>query len=65
MEIGNPKNHMELINPSCSAVKPKDSPSCGRIPARIENENAVVISARQLALNSAFRLMVCVIKIVL
>lgn len=62
MEIGNPKNHMELMNPNCSAFKPKDSPNCGRIPARIEKEKAVVMSARQLALKSALLLIGCVIN---
>ena len=61
MEIGNPKNHMELINPSCSALSPNVSPSCGRIPARMAKVNAVVMSAKQLALNSADRLMLSVI----
>lgn len=51
---------MELINPNCSALRPKESPSWGRIPALIENEKAVVMSARQLALNKAPRLMVWV-----
>ena len=62
MEIGNPKNHMELIKPNCSAFKPNCSPNWGRIPARIEKEKAVVMSAKQLALKSAPRLMVCVIR---
>ncbi len=52
---------MELIKPSCSAVRPNVSPSWGRIPARIAKVKAVVISARQLALNKALRLMVWVI----
>ena len=56
MEIGNPKNHMELINPSCSADNPKVSPNCGKIPARIEKVKAVVMSARQLPLNNALLL---------
>ena len=34
---------MELMNPNCSAFKPKDSPNCGRMPARIEKEKAVVM----------------------
>ena len=51
--MGNPKNHMELINPSCSADKPNSCPSWGRIPARIAKVKAVVIRAKQLPLNSA------------
>lgn len=57
MEIGKPKNHMELMNPSCSAVSPKLSPNCGSIPARMENVKAVVIRAKQLPLNRALLLM--------
>jgi len=56
IEIGNPKNHMELINPSCSAERPNVSPNWGRIPARIEKVKAVVISAKQLPLNKALLL---------
>ena len=48
MAIGKPKNHIELINPSCSADKLKSVANCGKIPARILNEKAVVISAKQL-----------------
>ena len=48
IEMGKPKNHMELMNPSCSADKLSDSPSWGRIPARMLKEKAVVIRAKQL-----------------
>jgi hypothetical protein len=48
MEMGKPKNHIELMNPSCWPESWKASPNCGRIPARILNENAVVIKAKQL-----------------
>jgi hypothetical protein len=53
---------MELINPSCSAERPNASPNWGRIPARIENVKAVVMSAKQLPLNKAFLLMFSFIK---
>ena len=48
IEMGNPKNHIELINPNCCAFKLKVSPNSGNIPARILKEKAVVISAKQL-----------------
>jgi hypothetical protein len=63
IEIGNPRNHMELINPSCSADRPKLSPSWGRIPARIEKVKAVVMSAKQLPLNKALLLTFSFIKL--
>jgi hypothetical protein len=61
MEIGNPKNHMELIKPSCSALRPKVSPNWGNIPARMAKVNAVVMRAKQLALKSAERFIESVI----
>ena len=48
MEIGNPKNHIELMNPNCCPLRLKVSANCGKIPARILKEKAVVISAKQL-----------------
>ena len=54
--MGNPKNHMALINPSCSAERPNCSPNWGKIPALMENEKAVVIRAKQLPLNKALLL---------
>ena len=48
IEIGNPKKNMELINPSCWAVRSKVSASCGKTPALILKEKAVVMSAKQL-----------------
>jgi hypothetical protein len=56
MVMGNPKNHIELIYPSCSAVKPNWAPSVGKTPARMENENAVVMRAKQLPKNKVLRL---------
>jgi hypothetical protein len=61
MEMGIPRNHMELIKPNCSAVRPNSSPNWGSMPARIEKENAVVITAKQLPLKSALLLIVSVI----
>jgi hypothetical protein len=49
MEIGNPRNHMELMVPNCTVSKFISVPNCVKIPARILNEKAVVISAKQLA----------------
>src|SRR5690606_3721555 len=63
MEIGKPKNHMELIKPSWAAVKPKVSPSSGKIPARMEKVKAVVIRAKQLPLKRALLLMFSFIKV--
>src|SRR5687767_14243488 len=57
IEIGKPKNHMELINPNCSAERLKLSPKSFRMPARIENVKAVVMRAKQLPLNNADLLM--------
>jgi hypothetical protein len=57
MEMGNPRKNIKLINPNCSAVKPKRSPNCGRIPALMEKVKAVVIRAKQLPLNRALLLM--------
>ena len=54
IEIGNPRNHIWLIYPSCSADRPNLSPSWGKIPARIENVNAVVIKAKQLRIVTKF-----------
>ena len=51
MEMGKPTKNMELIKPNCVAVSPKSVPTCGNTPARILNENAVVMSAKQLARN--------------
>ncbi len=42
---------MELMKPNCVAVRPKSVPTCGKTPARILNENAVVMRAKQLARN--------------
>jgi hypothetical protein len=58
MEIGIPKNHIEFMNPNCSAERPNSSPNCGKIPALIEKEKAVVIRAKQLPLKSALLLRV-------
>jgi len=52
---------MELIKPSCSALRPKVSPNWGKIPARMAKVNAVVMSAKQLALKSAERFIESVI----
>jgi hypothetical protein len=49
MAMGKPKNHIELMKPSCSADSPKSLPNWGKIPARILKEKAVVIKAKQLA----------------
>jgi hypothetical protein len=57
IEMGNPKNHMELIKPSCSPLSPNCSPSCGNIPALMAKVKAVVIRAKQLPLNKALLLM--------
>ena len=57
MEMGKPKNHIELINPNWVADSPNSSPSSGKIPARILKVKAVVISAKQLPLKSALLLM--------
>jgi hypothetical protein len=62
IEIGNPRNHIELIKPSCSAVSPNRSPNWGRTPARIENVKAVVIRAKQLPLKSALLLIFSLIE---
>jgi hypothetical protein len=48
MEIGNPKNHIWLIKPSWVALRLNVSPNCGKIPALILKEKAVVINAKQL-----------------
>jgi hypothetical protein len=52
MEIGKPKKNIELIRPNCEAVSPNSVPNWGRIPALMLKEKAVVIMARQLAMNS-------------
>jgi hypothetical protein len=49
MEMGKPRNHMELMVPSCTASKFSSVPSCVRIPALMLKEKAVVINAKQLA----------------
>ncbi len=61
--MGKPKNHIELIKPSCSADKPKLCPNWGRMPARIEKVKAVVMSAKQLPLNKALLLTFSFIQI--
>jgi hypothetical protein len=48
MDRGKPRNHIEFINPSCSAERFNCSPNWGKIPALILKERAVVINARQL-----------------
>jgi hypothetical protein len=63
MDIGKPRNHMELINPNWAAERPKLSPSWGRIPALILKVKAVVISAKQLPLKSALLLIFSFIDI--
>ena len=63
IEMGKPKNHMELMNPSCSAVRPNLSPNWGRTPARIEKVKAVVMRAKQLQLKSALLLIFSLIEI--
>ena len=54
---------MELINPNCSAVRPNESPNCGKMPARMEKVKAVVMRAKQLPLKSAVLLMFSLIKL--
>ena len=50
--MGKPKKNIKLIKPNCSAVSPNSVANWGRMPARILKEKAVVMRAKQLALNS-------------